>query len=100
VIIHTVYFRYRDTAPPADIEAVETAIAGLAQSIPGVGRFQAGTNVSSEAEGHGQGYHWGFVMTFAGIAARDAYIAHPDYAVAAAMVEPVVETAMVFDIGS
>ncbi len=100
MVIHTVFFRYRSTATPDQIDEVQSAIAGLVERVPGVGRFQAGGNVSPEAGSHGHGYDWGFVMTFPDLAARDAYIAHPDYAAAAALVEPVVEAAMVFDIGA
>ncbi len=100
MVIHTVFFRYRPTSTPDQIEEVESAIARLVEEVPGVGRFQAGSNVSPESRGHGHGYEWGFVMTFSDIAARDAYIAHPAYAAAAALVEPVVEAAMVYDIGA
>jgi hypothetical protein len=63
--------------------------------VPGVQDYVAGTNNSPE--NLNQGFTHGFVMTFENVAARDAYLPHPDHERVKASVLPFIDSVLVFD---
>lgn len=75
MIRHCVFIRFQTTVVDAERQAILSDIAALQQLIPGYLTFTAGANVSPE--GLGKGFNSGFIIDFADVAARDAYLVHP-----------------------
>ena len=65
-------------------------------AIPGIVAVSGGYDNSPEGKAHG--FDWGFVMTFADVAARDAYLPHPDHVeLAETLVRPIADDVLVLD---
>lgn len=92
---HVVLFRFKESATPADVDAIVAAFRGLPAAIPGIREFEWGTDVSPE--GKSQGFTHCFVVTFGSEADRDAYLPHPAHRDFVAVVGPHVERVCVVD---
>ncbi|MCE7055651.1 Dabb family protein [Algoriphagus sp. AGSA1] len=75
VLRHTVFFSFKETSSPEDIQSVIDAFRNLQNEIEGIEEFEWGTN--SSPEGLNQGLTHAFILTFHSEAARDAYLPHP-----------------------
>ncbi|WP_426226788.1 Dabb family protein [Pararhizobium sp. DWP3-4] len=75
MIRHCVFIRFQTTVADTERQSILADIAALQGLVPGFMTFTAGANVSPE--GLGKGYNSGFIIDFADVAARDAYLAHP-----------------------
>jgi hypothetical protein len=74
---HVVVFKYKPGAPARQIDLVTQAFRDLRTKIPGITAFEDGINNSPE--GKNQGFTHVYVMTFESVAARDAYLPHPEH---------------------
>lgn len=74
---HVVVFKYKPEATPDQIRQVTAAFRDLQKKIPGITAFEDGVNNSPE--GKDQGFTHVYLMTFESIAARDAYLPHPEH---------------------
>jgi hypothetical protein len=75
MIRHCVFIRFQTTIADAERQSILSDIAALQRLVPGYLTFTAGANVSPE--GLGKGYNAGFIIDFADVAARGAYLLHP-----------------------
>lgn len=94
---HIVIFKYRAGTTPEQIAEVTEAFRGLAKKVPGITAFEDGVNNSSEKKN--QGFTHVYQLTFTDVAARDAYLPHPDHAKFGELLGKlrVVEDVFVFD---
>lgn len=92
---HVVLFKFKDDAPPAEIEKVERAFAQLKDKIPQIRDFEWGTDISPE--GLQGGLTHCFLVTFDTPADRDAYIPHPAHQEFVALLKPLLDKATVVD---
>jgi hypothetical protein len=74
---HVVVFKYTPEATPGQIREVTEAFRELRKKIPGITAFEDGVNNSPE--GLDQGFTHVYLMTFESVAARDAYLPHPEH---------------------
>jgi hypothetical protein len=75
---HIVVFKYKPGTTPEQIRQVTDAFRDLRKKIPGITGFEDGVNNSPE--GKNQGFTHVYMLTFEDVAARDAYLPHPDHA--------------------
>ena len=94
-LFHVVSFKFKDSATPAQVKAVEDAFDALDDKIDGITSLKWGTNVSPEK--HAQGYTHCFVLTFASDKDRDEYLVHPDHQAFGKIVGPVLDKVFVID---
>lgn len=94
-LFHVVSFKFKDSAEPEQIKAVEDAFGALKQQIPGITSLKWGTNVSPEK--HAQGFTHCFVLTFASDKDRDAYLVHEEHQAFGKLVGPVLDKVFVID---
>ncbi len=86
MIKHIVLFKIRLDVPKEKVEEVFGALGALKGKIPGILAYSWGAYSSNQGLDHG--YTHGFVMDFESVAARDAYLPHPEHeAVKKQMVE-------------
>jgi len=74
---HVVVFKYKPDATADQIRQVSEAFRDLQKKIPGITGFESGVNNSPE--GRHQGFTHVYLMTFESVAARDAYLPHPEH---------------------
>ncbi len=74
---HIVVFKYKPGTTPDQIKQVTDAFRGLRGKIPGITAFEDGINNSPE--GKNQGFTHVYMLTFEDVAARDAYLPHPEH---------------------
>jgi hypothetical protein len=74
---HVVVFKYKATATPEQIKEATEAFRALKGKIPGIVSFEHGENNSTEKKD--LGFNHVYLVTFEDIAARDAYLPHPDH---------------------
>ena len=74
---HVVVFKYKKDAAPDKIAQVTKAFGELKGKIPGITAFEHGVNNSPE--GKNQGFTHIYQLTFESVAARDAYLPHPEH---------------------
>jgi hypothetical protein len=74
---HVVVFKYKADARPDQIDQVTRAFRELRNKIPGITAFEDGVNNSPEKKN--LGFTHVYVMTFENVAARDAYLPHPEH---------------------
>ena len=77
VVHHLVLFRFRADLPLEAIPALFVKLRALEESIEGITGFRGGVDASKE--GLAKGFTHGFCMTFQDVAARDAYLPHPEH---------------------
>ncbi len=75
---HVVAFKYKPDATAAQIQQVTAAFRELRTKIPGITAFETGVNNSPEGKDHG--FTHVYLLTFESVAARDAYLPHPEHA--------------------
>ena len=74
---HIVAWRFRDDTTQAQIEQFTHAFRSLTTRISGIVGFEHGPNNSPENLNRGLTHV--FMLTFASVAARDAYLPHPEH---------------------
>jgi hypothetical protein len=99
MIRHIVLARFRADVSETAREQVFASLSALKAVVPGMIRFDAGANVSPEKLARGYGH--AFVIDFVDVAARDAYLIHPDHKAAGgalvALTDGGVDGLIVFD---
>lgn len=94
-IQHIVLFKIKPEVTPEKIADLFSKLAELQQLIPGLTYFAGGPYSSSE--GLNQGYTHGFMMTFEGASARDAYLPHPEHERIKEVLLPCTDSIIAFD---
>ena len=74
---HIVLIKVAEGVTPAEVDGVFEILAALKTKIPGIISFDAGINCSTESLN--KGYTHVFMMDFTDVAARDAYLPHPEH---------------------
>ncbi|HEX2973790.1 MAG TPA: Dabb family protein [Tepidisphaeraceae bacterium] len=92
---HVVIFKFKDSATPEQIKAVEVAFRALPSKIPQIRDFEWGTNNSPE--GLSQGFTHCFFLTFENEKDRDAYLPHPEHKKFGQSLGPILDKVMVID---
>jgi quinol monooxygenase YgiN len=92
---HVVFFKFKDSATPEQVQAIETAFGELAKKIDTVKGYEWGTNVSPE--GLNDGFTHCFFVTFADKAGLDAYLPHAEHQAFVAKLKPVLDKVCVVD---
>jgi hypothetical protein len=72
---HVVLFKFKDSATPAQVDAIVEAFGELPSKIPSIVDYQWGTDVS--IEGKANGFTHCFLVSFANDAGRAEYLPHP-----------------------
>jgi hypothetical protein len=94
-LYHVVSIKFKDTATPEQIRAVEEAFRALKGQVPGITSLTWGTNVSPEK--HNMGFTHCFILTFANAKDRDAYLTHPAHIEFGKVLAPVMAEVFVID---
>lgn len=92
---HLVLLRFKDGAPRGEVQRALEEFERLPSKIPGILAFRWGLN--SSPEGLSKGFTHGFVITFEGTPARDAYITHAAHQAFVAVLRPLLEDVFVLD---
>ncbi len=95
VLRHVVYFSFKESSSPADVQSVVDAFRNLQNEIEGIESFEWGVN--SSPEGLNQGLTHAFTLTFHSDAARDAYLPHPAHKAFGEILGPHLDKVMVLD---
>ena len=95
VVRHVVLLKFKDSASPDQVKAVEERFRALKSRIPQILDLEWGTNVSPE--NHAQGFTHCFFLTFRDAATRDAYLPHPAHKEFGASLGPVLDKVLVVD---
>ena len=74
-LVHSVFFKFKETATKEQIATVEKDFRALKAKIPGIITLESGMNVSPEK--HDKGFTDAFILTFATDKDRDVYLVHP-----------------------
>ena len=74
---HVVVFKYKPGTTDDQIRQVTQAFRELKSKIPGIVAFEDGVNNSPEKKN--LGYTHVYLLTFEDVAARDAYLPHPEH---------------------
>lgn len=74
---HIVVFKYKKDAGADKIAQITAAFRDLKTKIPGITAFEDGVNNSPE--GKNLGFTHVYQLTFDSVAARDAYLPHPEH---------------------
>jgi hypothetical protein len=92
---HVVLFKFKDSATPDQIKAVEDAFRALPTKIETITGYEWGTNVSPE--GKNDGYTHCFFVTFKDKAGVDVYLPHPAHKEFGKMLRPILDKVCVVD---
>lgn len=92
---HIVLLKFNETTHASMVADLSQAFAELPVCIPGITAFEAGENVSPEGLHHG--FTHAFVMTFADLAARDAYLPHARHLAFVERLKPCLADVLVLD---
>ena len=92
---HVVFFKFKDSASPEQVQGIEKAFIELAGKIDTVKGFEWGTNVSPE--GLNDGFTHCFFVTFADKAGLDVYLPHAEHQVFVGKLKPLLDKVCVVD---
>jgi hypothetical protein len=92
---HLVLLRFKPSALPSEVAAIEQAFCALRASVPGVSDFEWGTDVSPE--GLAKGFTHSFMLSFEGTVQRDAYLPHPNHQAFVQQLSPLLDDVLVLD---
>ena len=92
---HIVLVKFLEATDASTVAALSRAFGELPSCIPGITSFEAGENVSPEGLSHG--FTHAFVMGFADMAARDAYLPHANHLAFVERLKPCLADVLVVD---
>lgn len=92
---HVVLFKFKSTATPAQVKAIEVAFAELAEKVDTVRGFEFGADVSPE--GKADGFTHCFVVTFENKAGLEKYLPHPAHQEFVSKLLPILDKVLVVD---
>lgn len=92
---HVVMFKFKDTATPAQVAAVEKAFAEFPAKIDTIVDFEWGP--SESVEGKNDGFTHCVFMTFKDKAGLEIYLPHPAHVAFKEILIPVLDKVVVFD---
>ena len=92
---HVVLFKFKDSATPEQVKAVEEAFKALPTKIDTIVDFEWGTNVSPE--GKDDGYTHCFFVTFKDKAGLEVYLPHSAHKEFGAGLRPILDKVCVID---
>jgi quinol monooxygenase YgiN len=92
---HVVFFKFKDSTTPEQVQSIETAFIDLAKKIDTVKGFEWGTNVSPE--NLNDGFTHCFFVTFADKAGLEVYLPHADHKAFVDKLKPILDKACVLD---
>ncbi|MFD2255453.1 Dabb family protein [Luteolibacter algae] len=92
---HIVLFKFKDSATPEEVKAVEKAFAELPSKIDTIVDYEWGLSESVEQKNDGLTHC--FLVTFKDKAGLETYIPHPDHLEFKKLLGPILEKALVFD---
>lgn len=92
---HVVFFKFKDTATPEQVQSLEKAFGDLAKKVETVKAFEWGTNVSPE--GLNDGFTHCFLVTFADKAGLEVYLPHAEHQAFVAKLKPLLDKVCVVD---
>ncbi len=92
---HVVFFKFKDSASPEQVQGIEKAFIELAGKIDSVKGFEWGTNVSPE--GLNDGFTHCFFVTFADKAGLDVYLPHAEHQAFVGKLKPLLDKVCVVD---
>jgi hypothetical protein len=87
--------KFKDGTTEEQIGKFFEDVLDLSETVPGIDDYVSGTNCSQESRN--QGLTHGVIMTFSDVAARDAYIIHPEHDRFKVMAMGLVENVLIFD---
>ena len=92
---HVVLFKFKDSATPEQVKAVEEAFKALPSKINTIVSLEWGTNVSPE--GKNDGYTHCFFVTFNDKAGVEVYLPHPAHKEFGTLLRPILDKVCVVD---
>ncbi len=92
---HVVMFKFKDSATPAQVAAVEKAFGELPAKIDAITGYEWGT--SESVEGKNDGLTHCFLVTFKDKTGLETYIPHPAHVAFKEILIPILDKALVFD---
>ena len=92
---HVVLFKFKDSATPDQVKAIEDAFRALPKKIPTIVDFEWGTNNSPEK--YAQGFTHCFFVTFKDDAGRAVYLPHPAHKAFGKLLGPHLDKVLVVD---
>jgi quinol monooxygenase YgiN len=92
---HITLVQFKEGTSETQVEQIFEELLDATENIPGIEDYVSGRNCSPL--GQSQGFSHAMIMTFADIAARDAYLAHPEQQRIKAVLEPQLHSMLVFD---
>ncbi len=92
---HVVLFKFKDTATPEQVKAIEDAFAALPKQIDTITGYEWGTNVSPENKN--DGFTHCFFVTFKDKSGLDVYLPHPAHKAFGALLRPQLDKVLVID---
>ena len=92
---HVVFFKFKDTATPDQVQGIEKAFIELAKKVDTVEAFEWGTNVSPE--NLNDGFTHCFLVTFANKAGLETYLPHPEHEAFVGQLKPLLDKVCVLD---
>lgn len=92
---HIALLKFKEGTAQEQIDKIFEDLMDLSENVDGIEDYVSGAN--SSAEGLNQGYTHGFVMTFKDVAARDAYVPHPEHERLKSALMPLLDSIVVVD---
>ncbi|MEN3941378.1 Dabb family protein [Prosthecobacter sp. SYSU 5D2] len=92
---HVVFFKFKDTATPEQVQGIEKAFIELTKKVDTVEAFEWGTNVSPE--NLNDGFTHCFLVTFANKAGLETYLPHPEHEAFVGQLKPLLDKVCVLD---
>jgi hypothetical protein len=92
---HIVLAKFKEGTSEDQIEQMFKEILDISEGIPGIEDYVSGPNCSPE--GLNQGYNYGYVMTFGDLETRDQYLKHADREKIKLIIEPHLDSNIIFD---
>lgn len=92
---HVVLFKFKDSATPEQVKAVEESFKALKSKIDTIVDFEWGTNVSPE--GKADGFTHCFFVTFKDKAGLEVYLPHPAHKEFGAGLRGILDKVLVVD---
>jgi len=92
---HVVFFKFKDSATPEQVQGIEKDFIALAKKIDTVEGFEWGTNVSPE--NLNDGFTHCFFVTFANKAGLETYLPHPEHETFVGKLKPILDKVCVLD---